>query len=280
MSPLLQSGASAWSMRWAQVRAILRLELRKNLFGRRSIPTYLLAMLPLPIFVAVAMLPRGEWLEEGLGSASRMYGIIFETFMLRAVIFFGCVAVFTNLFRGEVLDRSLHYYFLAPVRRDVLVVGKYLSGLLTTTFLFSGMVIVTYVLLYLPFGPNAGFEYFFGGPGMGHLVSYLGVTVLACLGYGSVFLILGLLFRNPILPAAVVMGWEFIHFLLPPLLKKASVIHYLKGFLPLPMSEGPFAVLVEPPPAWLAIGGLLLFTAVVLVLSGWKIRRMEISYAE
>ncbi len=280
MSPVLQSGASVWNMRFSQVRAILRLELRKNLLGRRSIPTYLLSMLPLPIFVAVALLPHGDWLEEGLGSASRMYGIIFETFMLRAVIFLGCIAVFTNLFRGEVLDRSLHYYFLAPVRREVLVVGKYLSGLLMTIFLFGGMVIVTFVLLYSAFGPSAGFEYFFGGPGMGHLVSYLSVTVLACLGYGSVFLILGLLFRNPILPGIVVMGWEFIHFLLPPLLKKVSVIHYLKGFLPLPMSEGPFAVLVEPPPAWLAVGGLLVFTAVVLVLSGWRIRRMEIHYAE
>jgi hypothetical protein len=67
---------------------------------------------------------------------------------------------------------------------------------------------------------------------------------------------------------------------MPPLLKKVSVIYYLKGFLPLPMSEGPFAVLVEPPPAWLAVGGLLVFTAVVLVLSGWRIRRMEIRYTD
>ena len=33
---------------------------------------------------------------------------------------------------------------------------------------------------------------------------YLGITVLACIGYGAVFLTLGLFFRNPMLPAAAV----------------------------------------------------------------------------
>jgi hypothetical protein len=45
------------------------------------------------------------------------------------------------------------------------------------------------------------------------------------------------------------------------------------------MSEGPFAVLAEPTPAWIAVPSLFLFTAVLLTLSGMYIRRMEISYA-
>lgn len=269
-----------WRLRGAQLLAVLRIELRRTLLGRRSWPTYLLASLPIPIFAIVAGLPLDEWVDDGLGRANQIYGFVFETFMLRAVIFFGCVAIFTSLFRGEVLDRSLHYYFLVPMKRQILVVGKYLSGLVATVLVFSMMVITTYLLLYVPFGRTASAEYFFGGPGLGHLLSYLSITFLACLGYGSVFLILGLVFRNPILPAVVVLGWEFIHFLLPPLLKKASVIHYLKGFLPLPMSEGPFAVLVEPPPGWVSLGGLLLFTLAVLAMAGWRIRRMEIRYTD
>jgi ABC-type transport system involved in multi-copper enzyme maturation permease subunit len=273
-----EGAPSLWTMRWLQLRAVMRIELRKSLFGRRSIPTYLLAALPIPLFAIMAVLPIEEWREEGLGQASQIYGIVFQTFMLRAVIFFGCVAIFTGLFRGEVLDRSLHYYFLSPVRREVLVVGKYLSGLATTIFVFCSMVLVTYFLLYVPFGLVAAMEYFAQGPGLGHLTAYLAVTVLACLGYGSVFLALGLLFRNPILPAAVVLFWELMNFLLPPLLKKASVIHYLKGMLPMPMSEGPLAVLADPPPVWLSISGLLVFTTAVLILAAWRIRRMEVRY--
>ena len=106
------------------------------------------------------------------------------------------------------------------------------------------------------------------------------VQFLACIGYGAVFLILGVLFRNPILPAAVVLGWELIHFLLPPLLKRISVVHYLKGLIPTPMSEGPFAVVVEPPAAWVSTLGLLLFAIATLALAAWRVRRMEVLYAD
>jgi hypothetical protein len=94
-----------------------------------------------------------------------------------------------------------------------------------------------------------------------------------------VFLLIGLRFRNPIIPGLLLYGWEWINFLLPPGLKKLSVIHYLQSLVPVPMSEGPFAVLAEPTPAWIAIPSLLIFTAVVLFLAGMQIRRMEINYA-
>ena len=56
---------------------------------------------------------------------------IFQIFFLRPAVYFGCVGIFTYLFRGEVVERTLHYYFLSPVRREVLVAGKYLAGLVT-----------------------------------------------------------------------------------------------------------------------------------------------------
>jgi hypothetical protein len=48
--------------------------------------------------------------------------------------------------------------------------------------------------------------------------------------------------------------------------------------MPVPMSEGPFAVLAAPTPAWISVPSLIIFTIVVLVLAGLHIRRMEISY--
>ncbi len=76
---------------------------------------------------------------------------------------------------------------------------------------------------------------------MKQALTYLGITALACIGYGAVFLIIGLFFRNPIIPAILIYGWEWINFLLPPLLKKLSVIHYLHSLTPVPIPEGPFA---------------------------------------
>jgi hypothetical protein len=178
-----------------------------------------------------------------------------------------------------VVDRSLHYYFLAPVRREVLLVGKYLSGLIAAIVLFSITTIGSMLILYLGRFPSESARYFSGGAGTSQLLAYLGVTILACIGYGAVFLIIGLFFRNPIIPALLLYGWEWLNFLLPPLLKKLSVIHYLHSLVPVPMSEGPFAVLVEPTPWWISVPSLLLFTGVVLFLAGLHIRRMEINYA-
>ena len=83
------------------------------------------------------------------------------------------------------------------------------------------------------------------------------MTFLACIGYGAVFLVFGFFFRSPAIPALAVFGWELIHFLLPPLLKKISVIHYLQSLCPVPVSEGPLAMLSDAPSPWVAILGLL-----------------------
>jgi hypothetical protein len=150
--------------------------------------------------------------------------------------------------------------------------------LLAAVLIFGAMTVAAQLLFYLPLGASARAAYFTGGPGFKHLLAYLGMTLLACLGYGAVFLIIGLLFRNPVIPALVAYGWEWLNFLLPPLLKKISITHYLNSLAPVPVSQGPFAITAEPTPAWLATLGLLAFTAVVLALAGWRSREMEISY--
>ena len=117
---------------------------------------------------------------------------------------------------------------------------------------------------------------------MAELPAYLGVTVLACAGYGAVFLILGLLFRNPIIPTVGVLIWESIIVFLPSILKKFSVIFYLESLCPVkvPFHGGGalFAISADPTPAYLAVPGLLCLTVVVLVLASLCIRRMEIRY--
>ena len=53
---------------------------------------------------------------------------IFQFFYLRLAVFFGCLGMFVYLFRGEMTNRTLHYWFLAPARREVLLAGKYAAG--------------------------------------------------------------------------------------------------------------------------------------------------------
>lgn len=269
---------ATWGLWAQQTLAIVQLELQKNFLSRRALLIYLLAGLPVFLLFMLAILPPDDRAFQNFNELSIIFSAIYNALILRTVVFFGCAWIFMNLFRGEVVDRSLHYYFLSPVRREVLVVGKYLSGLVTAIVLFGLTTVVSLFMLYFPRFSQESSRYFFGGTGGKQALIYLGITTLACVGYGAIFLIVGLFFRNPIIPAILIYGWEWINFLLPPLLKKASVIHYLHSLMPVPMSEGPFAVMAEPTPAWVSVPSLIIFTLIVLVLAGLHIRRMEISY--
>jgi hypothetical protein len=269
---LSDSKISLWRR---QIGAILRLELKKNFFGKRSLLVYLLAAMPIGLLVLVeAINPLGQ----DTAQLPNIFSIFYNSLILRTVVFFGCAWIFMNLFRGEIVDRSLHYYFLSSVRREVLVAGKYISGLLTSVVLFSAVTIVCMLLVFFSHHYSSSARFFFDGPGISQLLWYVAITILACIGYGAFFLVVGLFVRNPIIPALLLYGWEWINFLLPPLLKKISVIHYLNSLVPVPVSEGPFAVVAEPTPAWISIPGLLIVTALVLIAAGTRIRRMEVRY--
>ncbi|HKP36488.1 MAG TPA: hypothetical protein VJT71_06490 [Pyrinomonadaceae bacterium] len=267
-----------WRLWLRQIAAIMRLELKKNFLGKRSVLVYLLALMPIALLTLIAILPPAarEWLE--FANYPLMFAVIFNALILRTVIFFGCAWIFMNLFRGEIVDRSLHYYFLSSVRREVLVTGKYFSGLITAVILFTSVTVLSMLLMFFPHFYSASMRFFFEGPGLTHLFLYVSITILACIGYGAFFLVVGLFIRNPIIPALLLYGWEWLNFLLPPLLKKISVIHYLNSLLPVPIPEGPFAVIAEPTPAWISVPGLLIVTALVLIAAGTRIRRMEIRY--
>ena len=288
--------AQPWRLWMTQLAAVIRLELKKSMFHRRVLGLWLVALLPVLVIGGhvVQVMARGGVVTSSVvnGVHSRVTratlegdtGVlagIFQFFYLRLAIFFGAMGVFTWLVRGEMVENTLHYYLLAPIRREVLGLGKFLSGLIACCSVFVTAVFACFVLMYLPFGP-AGSDFVFRGPGLGHLFSYLGVTVLACCGFGALFLALSLVFRNPAIPGAIVLGWETISGVLPAAMQKLSVTYYLKHLCPVSVPvEGImalFTVVTEPVAPWAAVLGLLLLTAAVLVAACWRMRTLEISY--
>ena len=175
-----------WELWTRQIAAVLRMDLRKNFLSRRGIWIYLLAFAPVVVITLHAII---DGRSGSIREDTEVLAGIFQFFYLRLGIFFGCLGIFTWLFRGEIIEKSLHYYFLAPVKREVLLLGKFVGGLVTSVVLFGLGVSASFAMMYMRFG-EAGQYYVFNGPGMGQLLAYLGVTVLACVGYGSVFLAL------------------------------------------------------------------------------------------
>ena len=215
----------------------------------------------------------------------QIYAGVFQYFYLRLAIFFGCLGIFMNLFRGEMLDKTLHYWFLIPVRREVLLAGKYLAGLMASVLIFGTGAVLSFVLMLWP-QDEAQLSAFWQAEGAAHLFWYAAAAGLACAGYGSVFLASGLLLRNPILPAVVILAWESINGILPSLLQKLSVLYYVQALCPTPPPVNTNAPLLvrllsapaEPPPAAVSVLGVVAVTAVVLWLSARAVRRLEINY--
>ncbi len=266
-----------WGMWWRQAAAIVRLDLRKNLFTRRGIWVYFLAFAPTFLIWLHSVVDRRQNMLEDTQALAG----IFQFYYLRLAIFFGCLGIFTRLIRGEMVERSLHYYLLAPVRREVLVVAKFLSGTVTALVLFGVAVFADFVLMYRRFG-EAGSAWVWNGPGLHHLLMYLGITALACLGYGSIFLAFSMTFKNPIVPSIVLLGWEVINPMLPALLQKVSVVFYLRHLMPVEVPATGLAALLsvvaEPVPAWMAVSGVISLTVFVLVYACFRVRKLEISY--
>ncbi|PWU00251.1 MAG: hypothetical protein C5B51_25305 [Terriglobia bacterium] len=271
-----------------QLSGVIRLELKKTFFSRRGWWVYLLALAPVGLALMHTLFEirmQGRYhRSHTIATDGYIYATMFQLYFLRMGIFFGCVGIFSNLFRGEMLEKTLHYYFLTPLRRELLVAGKYLSGLLVSGLLFFVSVLASFYLMGRHHGV-AWSEFLRHGPGLAQLGWYEAVAVLGCIGYGAVFLAAGMFIRNPMIPAAVMMVWENLNPFLPGFLKKISVIFYLKSLCPveLPNPPAPLSVLMvdtDPTPAWIAVPGLLIVALAVMTYAAIAARRAEISYSE
>jgi hypothetical protein len=214
-----------------------------------------------------------------------VFAAVFQHFYLRLAIFFGCLGIFMNLFRGEMLDKTLHFWFLAPARREVLLAGKYLAGLIAAILIFGVGAALCFGIMLWP-QDAAELNAFWRAQGASHLFWYAASAALGCVGYGSVFLAAGLLLRNPIVPAITILFWESVNGILPAMLQKVSVLYYVQSLCPVPAPMDPKAPLLirllmapaDPPSAMVAVLGLLGVTALVLWAASTAVRRLEINY--
>lgn len=268
-----------WAMWRTQALRIAAIDVKRNMLARRAFWIYFLAFAPaIPVGLDFIF---GRHPGFALGYQAEMMGAVVQLYYVRLGIFFGCLGIFLRLIRGEMVERSLHFYLLAPIRREVLLIGKFLGGAISSIGLFSLAVTVVYALIYLRFG-SAGIFYVFHSGGLGHLAHYLLITVLACLGYGSVFLLLSMFFRNPLPMALLVALWEAINPILPSALQRLSVASYLNHMMPVSVSvDGILALLTvktEAVPLPLAVLGVLVIVAVVVTYSCIRMRKLEIRY--
>jgi len=271
-----------WRVWRGQIGVLIQRELRRGLFTKRRIWIYLLAFTPTLITLIHRVGQFSDAVDaNSLRDETQVLAGIVQLYYVKLGLFFACMGIFSWLFRGEMVERTLHYAFLSPVRREVLVIGKFLAGAITAILLFETALLGCFYFIYSRFGA-LGTAYVFHGPGLRQMGAYALVIALGALGYGAVFLGLSLVFKNPIVPGALFFGWEAITPILPRSLQLLSITFYLKQLYPVRITPPGILSLftIEPEPlSWFAtIGCLLCFTASILVFSCYRIRKVEITY--
>ena len=128
-----------WSLWWIQARRLTRIEIRRNLLTRRAWWIYFLAFVP-TVIIFIHLIAESHPSFAMSDDTEVLAGIV-QFYYVRLGIFFGCLGIFSRLIRGEMLERSLHYYLLAPVRREVILLSKFFAGAATAVILFGTAMI-------------------------------------------------------------------------------------------------------------------------------------------
>ena len=110
-------------------------------------------------------------------------------------------------------------------------------------------------------------------------VKYLAVIILGLLAYGSIFFVLSVSSKHPVLWGLLIaFGWEKITIAIPGNIKKISVIHYLLSISPKRNLSNRAQMLLEKAElttGWIAISILLIITFASLCLSAQFFQRKE-----
>lgn len=260
-----------------QLRAVARVETLKYLRARRWIAPVVLAILPNAVMLAALVfgIREGQFANE-VRRVPFEYARWFQYFWQPYIIFFSCLAIFGQLLRSEFLEKTLHHYYLAPIRREIVVLGKFLTALAFLLPLFIAATASSYFLFFWP--STTGRDFLLSAIGISHMFRYVGMAAIACTAYGALFLMIGLTFRNPVIPALFVLCWESFNFVMPSLFQHLSVTLYLRSFMPVTVLSGPYGITVEPPSPVLSAAGLLLASGCVVALCCYLLRHVSISY--
>lgn len=260
------------------IRTVAGVDFRRTLRGRRTLALVLFCSLPVALaLVRIVVFP--EALRMDVGRTTHELAQIFYLFHLRFIVFFGCAFLFVKSFRGEVLQRTLHLTLLLPIRRRDLIVGKYFGALAVALAVLVPSTAALVVMYHLANGVGRTLQIMTSAQGLGHLAAYVGITALAAIGYGALFLLAGLFFRNPMAPAALYLGFEVLAPFLPLPVRIFSIAGHLHALLPVPVTLGPLAVTGPDTPGWLAVMLILGVAAIAVRLAGWRARSFEVDYS-
>lgn len=249
-----------WELRLRQFLAMVALTVKRytssyhvwSIVGLAS-PSIVIAL----IFAAVSLVlskfaftdPLPGKVPMGHASeAAAAVKMIFVGAYLHFGLIFSAILFGNSSLREEVDNQTLHYVFLQPAPRWIVLLGKYTGFIILAVPIFFCSLVLFQVIFTLPFGWQGFRSTMFSWAYFRFLAHHTGVLVMALMVYSALFLALSNIFKN-MFYVVLIYGWEAATVFLPDLLKNFSIAYYLKYMLNGSQSErvGAIAVVSVPP---------------------------------
>ncbi len=251
---------------FAAVKAVARGTTSGRLKGGRL--WLLVILLGLPLVVQLLILIFGEGRGSSFASFIETVDAAYFQFGLPlALIFLGTAAL------GDEWEGGTAFYLLGlPLPRWSIVVGRWLVSAARALMLVVPALAALFVLALAPH--DGALAHYFPV----FLWVLLG-AVLMSLGYGAIFLCLGLALRRPVLAAFIVYMVERFVSVLPRGLAKLALSYHVRNLLYLGTGEFELqlaaATNIESTPAWQSVLSICIYMAASLFLATWLLRRKE-----
>jgi ABC-2 type transport system permease protein len=247
------------SMNMVQLRSMVRFSTKKLLLHRRWMMVALLAIL-----VGAAMGFAATQPGDRLVMGNDLLNLLVLTFLLPILaMIYGA-----SMIRNEIDDRSITQVITSPIDRRIAYIGYYLSliGVLSVMVLIINLV--GWSSFFLPTGVD--------GDAMSILLSYSLVLVLGGIVYSSLFLVMGVVLKQPIyLGLFYVFIWEGFVGSLPGAIGEYTIKHQLAVIASGLIDHGNISTVTGD--AGVAALVLVVVTVVMLALGAVAFREKEVA---
>lgn len=261
----------------ASTLRVFDLSLGEMLWSRRTI--FMALVVGLPVLVAAGLrllvglggtLPRINRLSL---DGPAIFGLMVWAFFVRFSVPVLAVFYGTSLIADEVEDKTITYLFVRPIRREAVLLGKYLAYLVCTIAVVLPALVVVWGLV-VPIGGSLGAAFT-------DLLKDLGILAVGLVVYGAVFAFVGARMKRPLVTGLLfVFGWESIVMALPGAFSRFTVAYYLQGFIPHAIPADSLvsvlqSVLHTPPSLWESVAWLTVIEVVFLWAAARSVARRE-----
>jgi ABC-2 type transport system permease protein len=208
------------------IRMVYNITFNQAIRGKKTILMLILTFLP-AIFTAYYSIAKPE-------------NIIPPNFLLYQITLFYLLfaSILVSLFYGtaivgdEIDNKTIIYLFTRPIPKYTIIIGKFIAYIVGVILIMVPPIIISLLIIATDSSLSGNYH-----NTLDMFSKQLGVIILSLLVYGSIFTFFGARVKHPMIVGLLfAFGWEKIMLIVPGIIRKFSIVHYLVSLFPVDTS--------------------------------------------